>query len=456
MTDRRFRLLSATLFLFIFVSLSTAQPPYELRPPAEFEPHEAMLIGWGYLGSYGSRADTMWARAVEEIREVADVYIVVPYSANQTPITNFLTGLGISMDNVYFMVTTTMVSVWVRDYGPSFAYKENGVRVVLEGGYSDNFPHHVAGLWGLEHYHVPLNLQGGNYMTDGGRYVTISEAPVGQEQLWQSTVRSYYDLPLHTLPKLQDEPCGHVDMYARFVAPGVVVMSEYADPYYNNNLDAAALELENRGYTVYRVPTPPVYNSRLPEDALADPSKLHLPPGSKAPPGDRWDVFQTYTNGIQCNGKYLMPVYDHEFDDDAEAIFQMALPDHEIVPILATQIILYGGALHCTSSDIAMPAPARPGNVTLSMSGSDAVLSWTGPPIGVTSYRVYKRINPLGFELDIDEYVAEVGGTNWTDENGLTDGAPVSYQIVSVNSNSVLSAFSEKIGGVEFTVDLNE
>ena len=151
-----------------------------------------------------------------------------------------------------------------------------------------------------------------------------------------------------------------------------------------------------------------------------------------------------------------MPVYNHEFDDDAEAIFQMALPDHEIIPILATRIILYGGALHCTSSDITMPAPARPENLTISMAGSDVVLSWTGPPIGVTSYRVYKQVNPLGFELDLDEYVAEVPGTSWTDTDGLVDGEVISYQIVSVNGNTVKSAFSEKTGGVEFSFDMSE
>lgn len=183
---------------------------------------------------------------------------------------------------------------------------------------------------------------------------------------------------------------------------------------------------------------------------MADPSLLHLPPGSKAPDDGLWYVFRTYTNGIQCNGRYLLPVYDHEYDQQAIDVFRAALPDHEIIPINCNRIIRYGGALHCTSSDIPPTAPARPGHLTITAVGDDAVLTWTGPPIGVSEYHVFRRATPLGFQEHLDEYIASVSGTSWTDSGILSGCATVVYQILAVNANEVRSVFSQRSGGSRF------
>ena len=120
-----------------------------MRPVSEFETLHGIIIGWYQYGSYGAEADTMWARSVEAIREVASVYIALRYSSSVTSITAFLTSLGISTDNVEFLVTGTMFNVWVRDYGPEFAYKENGAPVVVEGGYYEQFRSilPISGIW---------------------------------------------------------------------------------------------------------------------------------------------------------------------------------------------------------------------------------------------------------------------------------------------------------------------
>ena len=172
----RLRLLSLACWVCLARTcvVSADPPPYDLRPVAEFERHEAMIIGWLYLGSYGPQPDTMWAMTLQALREVTKVYISVHSAGAVAPIQSFLTSLGISLSNVEFLYGVGMVSVWVRDYGPEFAYNEAGERVVVEGGYHPDFPQAIAALWGLEHYHVPLNLQGGNYMADGARQIAIS------------------------------------------------------------------------------------------------------------------------------------------------------------------------------------------------------------------------------------------------------------------------------------------
>lgn len=287
-------------------------------------------------------------------------------------------------------------------------------------------------------------------MTDGAREVSVSGRYVSDPDYWQSTVRSYFDLPLHIVPYLVGEVCGHIDMYARFVAPGKVVINQYADPTHNVNMDLAAAEFEARGYEVFRVLTPPVNRSELPPLAKANPHLLHWPSGECGQMGDTRSVYRTYTNGIQCNGKYLLPVYNHAYDALAIDTFQSALPDHEIVPINCNTIILYGGALHCTSSDGPPGALACPSN--LLVNGTESIeLSWNPVPSAV-SYAVFRRIEPCGFDIGLDDtYIT--GSTSWTDPNpGSTD--LVVYQVLSINGEGVYSCWSDRIGIVSYDTSL--
>jgi agmatine deiminase len=435
----------------LFSSPTWSQPQYDLRPLAEFEPQEAVLIGWVELGSYGPAADTMWARAVEEIREVATAYVCVRYSSGIVPIQNFLVSLGISLDNVEFIATSTMFNVWVRDYGPEFTYMKEGDRVIVEGGYYPDFPEYIADLFDLEHYHAPISMQGGNYMTDGACEIAVSEAYVNDPSFWQQTVRTYFDLPLHVVPELPGEPCGHIDMYARFVSPDRVVISQYDDPTHNGNMDLAQAEFEARGYEVFRLPTPPVGSLILPPDF--DFSKLHLPPGEKPDAGGKRYTYKNYTNGIQCNGKYLLPVYDHPFDALAKDVFEQALPDHEIIPINCNAIIIYGGALHCTSSDVQTTGLGRPAPLTVTAAGNDMVLTWPSVA-GTAAYEIFRRVNPLGYDVHLNDYVASTTTTAWTDAGVFEQLELPVYQVVSVAADGSRSVLSPRRGGAYFLADV--
>ena len=445
--------LSAIVALFcVSHAPSWSQPPYDLRPLAEFEPQEAVIIGWYQLGSYGPSADTMWARSVEEIREVATAHICVRYSSAVGPIQNFLISLGISLDNVEFIATSTMFNVWVRDYGPEFTYMKEGDRVIVEGGYYQEFPEYLANLWGLEHYHAPISMQGGNYMTDGACEVAVSGAYVSNPETWQEIVRAYFDLPLHIIPELVGEVCGHIDMYARFVSPDRVVISRYDNPIHNDNMDLAADQFEQRGYEVFRVLTPPVSSERFPDGF--DFSKLHLPPGTKPPTAGERSVYKTYTNGVQCNGKYLLPVYDHPFDAQAKDVFELALPDHEIIPINCNAIIVYGGAIHCTSSDVQTTGIGRPAPLAVTATGNDMALSWPWVS-GAVSYEIFRRVNPLGYELHLNDYVAATSSTSWTDVSVFEQLDLPVYQVLAVAADGSRSVLSRRRGGARFLTDIN-
>jgi agmatine deiminase len=452
-----FRNVARALLIVLAVASSTAEsqpPPYDVRPLAEFEQHEGMIIGWYELGSYGPSADAMWAAAVDAIQDVATAFIGVRYSSAVGEIQSYLISQGIPLDNVEFIVCGEMFGVWVRDYGPEFVYKPNGELAIVEGGYHHEYNAFLADLWDLEHYSVPLSLQGGNYMADGTREVTVSSRYVTNPDNWQQTVRSYYDLPLHLVPYLYEEPCGHIDMYARFVAPGKIIISQYADPAYNDNMNEAAAQFEAKGYEVFRVQTPAVTAMRLPQRALDDPRLLHLPPGADPPRGEFRDTYKTYTNGIQCNGLYLLPVYNHAFDTLAEQVFQTALPDHTIIPINCSSIIVYGGALHCTSSDAYLPARPRSERVTISSLGNDAVIAWT-QVLDAASYEVLRRTAPLGYEEGIDDIVATTTGTSWTDVGALSADSRYVYQVITVSDINTRSVLTTRGGAACFDLTLS-
>ena len=438
------------LFSILIWSGQTAgQPPYDLRPIAEFEHQEGIIIGWYGPGMFGAAGDTMFARVVDEVQDVAVAYVALRQQSSVAPVSNFLTSLGIPLSNVEFMVTSSLFSVWVRDFGPEFVLRESGERLIVEGGHAPEFPAYLATEWSIGHYHVPLYMDGGNFMTDGAREVAVSGRYIYDPNGWQTTIRNYYDLPLHIVPPLLNEPCGHIDMYARFVAHDKVVISEYANPAYNENMDLAADQFLARGYEVFRVPTPAVTRAPIPKRALENPRLLHLPPGAPIPTGGNRSVYRTYTNGIQVNGKYLLPVYGHAFDSQAQAIYQSALPDHEIVPINCSCIIPYGGAMHCTSSDVQPAGPARPEIVTISPVAGHAVLTWSSVE-GAVLYDVYRLESSCGFEIGLDDYVASIGDTTWMDPDGLSDSTIQAYHIACVNSEGSRSIFTPRWGYLQF------
>jgi agmatine/peptidylarginine deiminase len=53
------------------------------------------------------------------------------------------------------------------------------------------------------------------------------------------------------------------------------------------------------------------------------------------------------------NGKVLVPLYNVEQDNAALAVFQQALPDWQIIGIECAPFGDIGGAIHCSTHEIA-------------------------------------------------------------------------------------------------------
>jgi agmatine deiminase len=61
--------------------------------------------------------------------------------------------------------------------------------------------------------------------------------------------------------------------------------------------------------------------------------------------GDR--LAASYINFYFCNGAAIVPVFGDKFDEPALRVLQALIPDRKLIPIMAREILLGGGNIHC-------------------------------------------------------------------------------------------------------------
>jgi agmatine deiminase len=67
--------------------------------------------------------------------------------------------------------------------------------------------------------------------------------------------------------------------------------------------------------------------------------------------GDRLPA--SYVNYYNCNGAVILPIFgDEEHDIAAIRLLQELLPDRQIEPIYAREILLGGGNIHCITQQV--------------------------------------------------------------------------------------------------------
>ncbi len=130
-----------------------------------------------------------------------------------------------------------------------------------------------------------------------------------------------------------DDTDGHIDTLARFVDEKTIAYVQCLDKE-DEHFDAL-LKMEGE----------------LERFSDQDQNSFHLIPlpFPKAIYEDNKRLPATYANFLILNGAVLMPTYNDDNDDLAQAILQRAFPRHEIIAIDSTTLIRQGGSLHCVS-----------------------------------------------------------------------------------------------------------
>jgi agmatine/peptidylarginine deiminase len=311
--------------------------------PAEFEKQSAIILGCNELLPYHPQAMVdIVATLIERIPLVA----IVDSEEQRKHLVTLLCDWGLPAHLLHF-VSLPVKGMWVRDYGPSFVRcAQNGV-VILDAEYlevdrreDDNAPSELAALLRVPVTHVPMLIEGGNILGNGqGLCLTTSALMTRNRQRGHTEadvrrmLNEYYGYDeVVVLRELLSEPTGHVDMFATFVAPDVVVVGQYApkvDP-----VNADILDENARALSQVQTRTGPLKVVRIPM------------------PTNRGSVWRTHTNVIFANDTLLVPTFgaaDVDAEQKAFETYASLLPGWDVVGIEAGTLIKQRGALRCVS-----------------------------------------------------------------------------------------------------------
>jgi agmatine/peptidylarginine deiminase len=309
----------------------TDAPVGPVRNIAEFEPTEAILVRYPF------------GVPVTMIKEIADDCKVITLVANESQenaVRSQYEYNNVNLQNCEF-IHAASDSYWSRDYGPWFIVDGNNDVGIVNFIYNrprpnDNqVPVHVANHLGISYYNMGIEHTGGNYMCDG--YGNAASTDLVWEENPSMTHEEIDDIMLeylgieqyHVTDDPLDDYIKHIDCWGKFLAPdkiiiGQVPQSDYRYEDFEAIAEYFATTMSPYGepYRVYRVYTPGGYPST------------------------------PYSNCLIVNKKVLLPQSGSQWDDEAIASYEEAMPGYEIIGVP------YGSwentdALHCRTHEIA-------------------------------------------------------------------------------------------------------
>ncbi len=339
------------------------------RLPAEWEPHEATWLAFPHHRTDwpGKLAAIPWVFA-EMARLIAPgerVRMLVADAGQRDRAQRVFERAGVPLDRVDWILSPTNRS-WTRDYVPLFLVKGRGrsrrraaVNFRFDGWarYRDHGSDHKSGVTIARRFdgeafepRLPDGghavLEGGSIDVDGqGTLLTTEECLLtsrrarnpgldrqGTERLLaeQLGVRQVIWLENGVVG---DDTSGHVDDFARFVAPGRVVVCEETNRRDENHapLRAARRALER---------STDARGRRLEVIALPMPASVTYD-GMRLP--------ASYANFYIANAAVLVPTFNDPMDREALDILAACFVDRPVVGIYSRDLVLGLGSLHCST-----------------------------------------------------------------------------------------------------------
>jgi len=323
----------------------TSPPSGQIRPIAEWEPAEAVLIRYplGFPVSF-----------VQKLAEYIKVITVVTQSNLSAAQSSYTSG-GVNMSNCEFLIANSN-SYWTRDYGPWFMAIDNSRVSMFDFTYNrprpqDNLVNgilasHLSMVNDYTYFVSPLDLTGGNYMNDGIKQAASSTVTLTENSWWgnEQQIRDHFHDYLGIEQyHFREDPVStsssylqHIDCWAKFLGPDKILVDSVApsNATYYPKFEAVAnyfrSQISSYGtpFKVYRVFAP------------GAPSSSPLTP---------------YTNSLILNNKVFVPTGGNTYDAAALQVYQQAMPGYTIVPVaqLASEPWLNTDALHCRTHEIA-------------------------------------------------------------------------------------------------------
>lgn len=347
------------------------------RMPAEWEPHSGCYLVWPQRPDNwrngGKPAQAVWVELATAICAAEPVTVLV--SAQQWR------NARARLPRQVRVVEATTDDAWVRDSGPSFLVDGSGRRRAVDWAFNawgglrgglffpwdsdDLLGQKIAELEGADCYQPSIVMEGGSFDVDGqGTLLTTEECllnPNRNPDLSRAQIEGYLGSHLGVdnviwLPRgvYLDETDGHIDNFARFVAPGVVVLSwtdDTTDPQYERSAEALKIlrsvrDARGRELEVVKVHQPGPLHLSADEAAGVDVVAGSQPRRA----GDR--LAGSYVNCLLANGIVVVPVFGDRHDEAALETYRRLLPDRRVVPVPGREILLGGGNVHCVTQQV--------------------------------------------------------------------------------------------------------
>ena len=347
------------------------------RMPAEWAPHAGCYLVWperpDTWREHAAPAREAWARVVAAVATSEPVTVLASAAA-----------WGHARETLPRSVRVLEAAnddAWVRDSGPTFLLGPEGRLGAVDWAFNawggsagglyapwdadDRLGTHIAELERSTYWVDDMVLEGGSVDVDGeGTLLTTAECllnPNRNPGLTQGEIEQRLRDNLGVdvvvwLPRgvVDDETDGHVDNFARLVAPAVVLLTwtdDTTDPQYDRSAEAeevllASADARGRPFEVVRVLQPgPLYLTATEADGIvaADGTKPRRA-------GDR--LAASYVNAYIGTSAVVVPVFDDPNDGAALAAWAKAYPERQVLPVPGREILLGGGNVHCITQQV--------------------------------------------------------------------------------------------------------
>lgn len=350
------------------------------RMPGEFEKHTGTILVWPVRpGSWtygGKEAQKAFTEIANVISKTEKVYLICDDLHFEEVADKFRDN-----ENVIPLNIPTN-DAWARDIGPTFVKEEDAVLGTnwkfnawggdFDGLYKvyeddDKFASGFCEKLGFgvidQHDFV---LEGGSIHVDGEGTLITTEAcllspgrnpQMSKEEIEKRLCDSLGASKVIWLPNgiIGDETNEHVDNFCCFTKPGEVVMAwtdDTSDPQHDVCVKAyeiltSEVDAKGRKLNIHKIPMPsnPVVITKYDLDGFVfEEGEDIREEGEK--------LAASYANFYICNGAVLVPQFGDPNDSVACEILGKLFPDRIVAPIMARDIIVGGGNIHCITQQI--------------------------------------------------------------------------------------------------------
>lgn len=404
----------------------TNAPEGPINPVAEFEPMDGVLIAYPF---------GIPMNLIVKMSNVVKVTTIVQSQNEANSVTSQYQSNGVNMDNVDFLIEPHD-TYWTRDYGPWFIREDDKISIVnftynRPRPDDDIMPVKIANKLGIDYYNMPVVHTGGNYMCDGFSVAAQTELIYEENTISNDQVDQNMEDYLGASENFViEDPLGdyikHIDCWGKFLDVDKVLIAEVpeSDPRYSDYEDAANyFSTRNCAYG-------------YPYEVV----RVYAPGTSPNTP---------YTNSLILNDHVFVPVTGSQWDDEAIAKYEEAMPGYQIHAIMpGSNEWLNSDALHCRTHELAdvnmlkiTHIPPFHGEVDFQASFEieAKIHAYSGSELYADSLLLYYKLNDGEFEKVImtgtgeDMYKAEIEATygdkvayyiHAADESGRSEDLP--------------------------------